>query len=328
MNVKASIVIPNWNGRALLERNLPSVLSASEGCEVIVVDDASTDGSAEFLGEHFPAVQVIRHDINLGFSAACLTGVRLATGEVVVLLNSDVRPRSDFLAPLLQHFNTTDVFAVGCLSIPSEGADTIKESYKAPCFRRGLLKFESHQSDTSPADAPARRYTLFATGGHCAVRRDLFLQLGGFDELFKPFYCEDLDLCYRAWKRGFRVIYEPDSVVVHEHQGTIGRIFGVSTALSVNRRNRILFVWKNITSRRMLWSKHIPAIVLRFLFGVLVLDFSFYAALAAALRRLPRTLERRRVERRAVTVTDEEVFRRIAGPMQQDPQPREPAWPA
>ena len=317
--VKAGIAIPNWNGRSLLERNLPAVLEAAGGCEVIVVDDASADGSAGFLAEAFPGVQVHRHEVNRGFSEACLTGVTAASADVIVLLNTDVRPRPDFLAPLLQHFERDDVFAVSCLSIGSEDATAIKESFKVPAFRRGLLKFITHGADATAADPPPARHTLFATGGHCAIRRDRFIELGGFDELFKPFYCEDLDLCYRAWKRGWRTIYEPASVVVHEHQGTIGRVFGLNRARRINRRNRLLFVWKNITSRRMFWTRHAPALVLRALFGWLLLDAGFYGALFSALGRLPLALKRRTEERRAAVVTDEDVFRRISAEIEHGP---------
>ena len=309
--MKASFVIPNWNGRPLLERNLPAVIEAAGECEVIVVDDASTDGSVELLSKEFPSVRVVRHDENRGFSAGCMSGVRAASGDVVVLLNTDVRPRPDFLAPLLRHFAEDDVFAVSCLSIAADEAKTIKESFKAPVFRRGLLKYETHPAGATVEAPPGRRNTLFATGGHCAIHRGRFLELGGFDELFKPFYCEDLDLCYRAWKRGWRVIYEPESIVVHEHKGTIGKAFGLGYAQRMNRRNRLLFVWKNITSPGMFWLGHVPAMALRTLFGWLVLDLSFYTALFSGLGRLPKALKRRRAERHAAIVTDDEVFRRI-----------------
>ena len=309
--MKASFVIPNWNGRSLLERNLPAVIEAAGECEVIVVDDASTDGSVELLSQGFPSVHVVRHDMNRGFSAGCMSGVRAASGDVVVLLNTDVRPRPDFLAPLLRHFAEDDVFAVSCLSIAADEAKTIKESFKAPVFRRGLLKYETHPAGATVGVPPGRRNTLFATGGHCAIHRGRFLELGGFDELFKPFYCEDLDLCYRAWKRGWRVIYEPESVVVHEHKGTIGKAFGLGYAQRMNRRNRLLFVWKNISSPGMFWLGHVPVMALRALFGWLALDLSFYAALFSGLGRLPKALKRRRAEREAAVLTDDEVFRRI-----------------
>src|SRR5271163_1970527 len=104
---RASIVIPNWNGRGLLEKYLPSVLAAAEqspGSEVIVVDNGSTDGSPELVLESFPQARLIALDENLGFGAGSNRGFEHARHDIVVLLNSDMRVERDFLAPLLEAF--------------------------------------------------------------------------------------------------------------------------------------------------------------------------------------------------------------------------------
>src|SRR5690242_1756483 len=113
----ASVVIPNWNGRDLLEKYLPSVVAALAGNpanEIIVVDNASEDGSAEFLARHFPGVRVVRSDKNLGFGGGSNLGFKEAKNDIVVLLNSDMRVEPDFLAPLLQPFNDPLTFSVSC----------------------------------------------------------------------------------------------------------------------------------------------------------------------------------------------------------------------
>lgn len=112
-----SIVIPNWNGRDLLEKYLPSVVAAAErhpGSEIIVVDNASEDGSAELLREHFPAVRVLPQERNLGFGGGSNAGFRAAGNDVVVLLNSDMRVDEGFLSPLVEPFADPNVFAVAC----------------------------------------------------------------------------------------------------------------------------------------------------------------------------------------------------------------------
>ncbi len=113
----ASLVIPNWNGRDLLERFLPSwseAIAARPGSEMIVVDNGSTDGSAEWVRAHFPEVRVIALDRNLGFGGGSNAGFEAATNDVVVLLNSDMRVETDFLGPLLSGFTDEKVFAVSC----------------------------------------------------------------------------------------------------------------------------------------------------------------------------------------------------------------------
>jgi GT2 family glycosyltransferase len=300
--MKASIVIPNWNGRELLEQHLPRVLAAAGGSEVIVVDDASTDDSVALVERSFPSVRLVRRERNGGFSAACTSGVEAAGGDVIVLLNSDVEPRGDFLPPLLEHFVANDVFAVSCLGLREDGI-TPGQGMKAPCFRRGLLKFDSVFDTCGPAPS------FYAVGGHCALSKRKFLELGGFDELFGPFYWEDVDLCYRAWKRGWRTLFEPRSVVVHmHHTGTIKSFFGRQRAKGISHRNRLLFIWKNISSTRILMRQHLPALAARTAFGFLWLDWRFYAPLFRALPLLPAALRARAIERRLSKLTDEQVF--------------------
>src|SRR6185312_3388057 len=116
-NRAASVVIPNWNGRDLLEKYLPSVIGAVSGNprnEVIVVDNASTDGSADFVAKRFPQVRLIRSDRNLGFGGGSTLGFREAKNDIVVLLNSDMRVERDFLPSLLEPFFDPLVFSVSC----------------------------------------------------------------------------------------------------------------------------------------------------------------------------------------------------------------------
>src|SRR5882672_10979573 len=113
----ASVVIPNWNGRDLLEKYLPSVITALAGHpanEIIVVDNGSTDGSAEYVRTAFPSVTVLALPTNLGFGGGSNAGFRAAKNDIVVLLNSDMRVERNFLAPLLAGFHDPQTFAVSC----------------------------------------------------------------------------------------------------------------------------------------------------------------------------------------------------------------------
>ncbi len=114
----ATVVIPNWNGRDLLAKYLPSVIEALASNPrneiLVVVDNASTDGSAEFLRSQFPNVRVLALDRNYGFGGGSNRGFAAASNDIVVLLNSDMRVAPDFLGPLLAGFSAPDVFAVSC----------------------------------------------------------------------------------------------------------------------------------------------------------------------------------------------------------------------
>jgi GT2 family glycosyltransferase len=242
----ASVVIPNWNGRDLLERYLPSVVEAmadDPANEVIVVDNGSTDGSAAFLRANFPAVRVLALPRNLGFGGGSNEGFRAARNDVVVLLNSDMRVDRGFLGPLLAGFRDPEVFAVSCQIFFSDPNKLREETgLTQGWWQDGGLRVR-HRIDGSLDDLfPC----FYGGGGSCAFDRRKFLELGGFDPLLAPFYLEDTDLGYMAWKRGWKVLYQPRSVVYHEHRGTIGKKFSHDYIQGVLKKNFVLFCWKNI----------------------------------------------------------------------------------
>ncbi|MBV8729963.1 MAG: glycosyltransferase, partial [Acidobacteriia bacterium] len=249
-----SVVIPNWNGRDLLEKYLPSVieaLAAHPENEIIVVDNGSTDGSADFVRARFPQVKVVALEKNLGFGGGSNAGFRAAKNDVVVLLNSDMRVAPDFLAPLLEGFRDPDVFAVSCQIFFSDPSKLREESgLTQGWWEDGSFRVR-HRIDDGVTDL----YPCFyGGGGSCAFDRTKFLELGGFDPLLRPFYLEDTDLGYLAWKRGWKVLYQPRSVVFHEHRGTIGKRFREDEIQAVLKKNFLLFAWKNMHEGRRLVS--------------------------------------------------------------------------
>jgi GT2 family glycosyltransferase/glycosyltransferase involved in cell wall biosynthesis len=242
----ASVVIPNWNGRDLLARYLPGVVEAMAGHpqnEVIVVDNGSEDGSAEFVRQQFPSVKLLALQKNLGFGGGSNAGFRAAQNDVVVLLNSDMRVMPDFLEPLLAGFTDPSVFSVSCQIFISDPEKRREETgLSEGWWERGMLRV-SHRDD---ALISGLYPCFYGGGGSCAYDRDKFLELGGFDEILAPFYLEDTDIGYLAWKRGWKVLYQPASVVYHEHRGTIGKKFSEQYIQGVLKKNFFLFCWKNI----------------------------------------------------------------------------------
>ncbi|MBZ5610352.1 MAG: glycosyltransferase [Acidobacteriia bacterium] len=315
-NTAASVVIPNWNGRDLLAKYLPSVVQALSGNpanEIVVVDNGSDDSSAEFVRENFPSVRVLALERNLGFGGGSNEGFRAAKNDIVVLLNSDMRVEPDFLAPLLETFSDENVFAASCQIYFSDPAKLREETgLTQGWWENGSLRVR-HRIDQAVTSAfPC----FYGGGGSCALDRRKFLELGGFDELFRPFYLEDTDLGYQAWKRGWKVFYQPRSVVYHEHRGTIGKRFSETQIDLVLKKNFILFCWKNIHEWRRLGSHFF----FTFAGGVLSAIFgdsperANLSGLWRAFRQLPAALGSRRRVRALAAISDTEAFRRpLAG---------------
>jgi GT2 family glycosyltransferase/glycosyltransferase involved in cell wall biosynthesis len=314
-NSAATVVIPNWNGKDLLAKYIPSIRDALAGNpanEILVVDNGSTDGSADFLRATFPDVTVLALPQNLGFGGGSNAGFCAAKNDIVVLLNSDMRVAPDFLAPLLAGFDDAEVFAVAC-QIFFTDADKPREEtgLTQGWWQDGGLRVR-HRVDASIGDLfPC----FYGGGGSCAFDRAKFLELGGFDPLLVPFYLEDTDLGYMAWKRGWKVLYQPRSVVFHEHRGTIGKKFTEDQIQAVLKKNYVLFCWKNIHEGPRLLSHFFFAwagAVLAVMFGDIPLRPNF-TALWHAFRQLPQALRSRRRALALAAITDTEAFHRPLG---------------
>jgi len=310
-----TVVIPNWNGKDLLAKYIPSVCTALAGNpanQILVVDNGSTDGSADFLRATFPDVSVLALPENLGFGGGSNAGFRAAANDIVVLLNSDMRVAEDFLAPLVAGFSDPEVFAVSCQIFFTDPDKPREETgLTQGWWQDGGLRVRHRLDDGIDDLFPC----FYGGGGSCAFDRAKFLELGGFDELLAPFYLEDTDLGYMAWKRGWKVLYQPRSVVYHEHRGTIGKKFSEAEIQAVLRKNYLLFCWKNIHEWRRLVSHFFFAwagAVLAVLFGELPLRPNL-PALWRAFRQLPGAMRARRRAVQLAAVTDSEAFRRPLG---------------
>jgi GT2 family glycosyltransferase len=311
----ATVVIPNWNGRELLEKYLPSVIEALAGNsenEILVVDNGSTDGSADLLSRAFPHVRVLALEKNLGFGGGSNAGIRAARNDIVVLLNSDMRVAPDFLRPLIESFTDEQVFAVSCQILFSDPKKVREETgLTQGWWANGGLRVR-HRIDPNVRSA----YPCFyGGGGSCAFDRAKFLELGGFDDLLAPFYLEDTDLGYMAWKRGWKVLYEPRSVVWHEHRGTIGRRFTDDQIQAVLKKNFILWTWKNIHD----WPRLVAHFAFTWADGLVSLalgdspERSNLAGLWRAFLQLGGATRSRWRAKSLAAVDDTEAFRRPLG---------------
>jgi GT2 family glycosyltransferase len=294
-----SVVIPVWNGRGLLEKNFAGVMRAKENiknqiCEVVVVDDASSDNSVEYLTDNWAGqIRIVRRKANKGFSSTVNMGVRVARGEFVCLLNQDVLPSRDFLVPAIAHFESKRVFGV---------------SFHERGYGGAIGKFEGGYVVHRGAGEKKKAYLSFwANGGSSVFRKEIWVKLKGLDDgLFDPFYWEDIDICYRAQKRGYLIYWEPGARVAHEHESVINESnFGFKRMNVIKERNQLLFVWKNITSPRLI-RKHWIGLIKR-----LVGHPGYVVVLAAALKKRGMAMKLREIEKRESAISDEAIFARF-----------------
>lgn len=311
----ATVVIPNWNGRDLLERYLPSVVAALAGNpanEIIVVDNGSEDGSAEFVRGAFPQVRVLALESNLGFGGGSNAGFRAARNDIVVLLNSDMRLDPGFLQPLLDGFTDERTFSVTCQIFFSD-PDKLREEtgLTQAWWEDGSLRVRHRLDGQITGLYPC----FYGGGGSTAFDRRKFLELGGFDPLLAPFYLEDTDLGFLAWKRGWKVLYQPDSIVFHEHRGTIGKRFSEARIQAVLKKNYVLFCWKNVHEWPRLIS-HFAAALGGVVFSALFGDVAGRAngtGLVRAFGQIAGAMRSRWRARGLAQITDTEAFLRPLG---------------
>ena len=297
--MQISIIIPNWNGKRLLEKNLPAVVNAKGNsknniAEIIIVDDKSTDDSIPFLESNYGSeVKIIRHRENRGFSSAVNTGVRSAKSPLVCLLNTDVVPSVNFLEAAIIHFSNPHVFGV---SLHEQGY-----GYAKGKFEDGFMVHDPGKERPEVVD------TFWVSGGSGIFRKETWKELKGMDELlFSPFYWEDIDLSYRAMKRGYRVLWEPNAQVLHNHESIINEDnFRKGYMNTIKQRNHLLFIWKNLTSPN-LFKKHTRGLMKRVGRHPGYIRIVFMAFL-----KLLTVRKLRRKEKRESKVSDEAILARF-----------------
>ena len=298
--MKISIVIPNYNGAALIKGNLPRIVKSIRSAnshlvqEIIIVDDGSIDSSIEAINSaikqfnNIVTISLIQNNKNYGFSTTVNNGVKHASGDLVMLLNTDVYFDENPLPFIIPHFqNDPKLFAVGMLDKSIENGNTIERGRGIGWWERGFLlhkRGEVHKTDT-----------FWVSGGSGIYRKQIWEKLGGLHEIYNPFYWEDIDLSYRASKSGYTIRFEPKAQVIHQHdQGTVKSFYSAEKISEVAYRNQILFVWENITDFSMILShiywlpihavRHILRGDLAFLYGLFFAFLNIQTAVKDRLR--------------------------------------------
>lgn len=342
-----SVITVNWNGKEHLEKLIPSLLPLG-CCEILVVDNASSDGSVQFLEKNFPQVRVLQNRENRGFAHPCNQGAREAQGEVVAFINNDARADPRWLEAALPGL-----------------------SRRQPCVASRILDWEGQRIDYNGSSLQYLGYALqkdlgrlagevgheeqvlFPCGGAMLIDRDYFLEIGGFDENYFAIY-EDVDLGWRIWLRGQQVGFCPESIVYHRGHSTLN-LQGQPRTRYLMHRNALLTILKNYqkeTLERVFPLALLMAVRRAILFSGVeresfylwdktragleasdpnvefrVLDaFNQLVALDDVIRDLPRILERRRIIQESRKRSDREILQLFRDPFRvivEDPDYRD-----
>ncbi|MDX1590890.1 MAG: glycosyltransferase family 2 protein [Balneolaceae bacterium] len=263
MAPRFSIIIVTWNALDHLREYLPSVAATSyPDFEIIIADNASTDGSAEWVREHIPGAKIATFDYNYGYCGGNNRAVKYSSGDILIFLNNDVRVEPDWLQPLADTFSDSSVGIAQPKMLSVKEPDMFEYAGAAGGmidkmgypFCKGRI-FDTVERDNGQYDKSSEIF--WASGAAFAVRKSLFRELGGFDEDFE-FHMEEIDLCWRAHKTGLRVMSQPASVVYHLGGGSLP--MGSPRKVYYNYRNSLIMLTKNLD--RFLFPKILFRLIL------------------------------------------------------------------
>lgn len=271
MTVKKSIsiIIPNYNGKHLLEEYLKFTISAAKNAdtpyEIIVIDDCSTDTSVAFLRSEFPEIVLLENETNRGFSFTCNRGINAAKYDLVFLLNSDVKLTSNYFEHQWRYFSKDDTFGV-MGRIMSMDKKNIEDAARYMSLKGIQLKTTRHfYSNKKNEFVP----TMYLSGANALIDRKKLLAIGGFDEIFSPFYSEDFDLGLRAWRLNWKCYYDHQSVCYHQVSASTKKAKSRRWIKYIHYRNKFLLHAIHLDGwKRIVW--HIQLVLLELIPKILM----------------------------------------------------------
>ncbi|OGK47815.1 hypothetical protein A2963_03105 [Candidatus Roizmanbacteria bacterium RIFCSPLOWO2_01_FULL_40_13] len=296
-----SIIIPVYKNYGLFFNNLRNNQKYFAGCEVIIMNDYPQEKIAKKVKEIIPKAVAVDNKKNLGFANNINSGVKRAKGEYVLLLNSDVILKDDSFKKTVEQFKQDNkVFALSFAQYESDGKLV---GGNRGYFMNGLI---NHMRQAKTDDRKVI-FNFWADGGSSIFKKDLFLKLGSFDRLYNPFYWEDVDLSYRAWKAGYKVYYCSQVKVRHYHESTIGKYFQKTSILKTAYRNQFIFNWKNLTDKDFILN-HLLALPKLLLISLVRGNWPFLQGFFLALFKLPKVIKSRKKTLKFFKKTDKEIL--------------------
>lgn len=272
MNHSISVVIPNYNGKHLLETNLPSVYTALQSAgisdfEIIIPDDASTDNSVHFIKSNYPEIILIENKTNKGFGGNTNTGIFKAQKELILILNSDVQLTDGYFSELLQYFDKPDTFGVTGRIIGLD-SDRIQDGAKYPKYYFGNIASTTNYICKNRTSL----YSLFLTGANVLIDREKLIELKGYDEIFNPYYGEDVDLGLRAWRLGYKCYYEHTAICRHPNSATIKKEPPEKIRI-ISSRNKMFLHFIHLNSFEQIF--YLLKLLVKIILKAIILDLKY-----------------------------------------------------
>lgn len=315
LSPKISLIIVNYNGLKYLKDCFNSVKKISypfDKIETIMVDNASNDGSVDYIRKNYPWVRVLELDKNYGFAKANNIGVENANGEYVVFLNNDTVVTPDWLSKLVDMMEKDrDIGVAGGKLLFLDTPGKIDSA-------GGDIVFNGRGYDIGFLDDDAEKYNIAGSRGCvCAaammVRREEFLAFGGFDEDYFMYF-EDVDLCWRYWLYGKKVMYVPLSVVYHKYGGISGKFRHAPLRVFYGTRNSLFNIIKNYEAHNIPFAFFFPLLyhIFKTLYFLIRLNVKsallIVKAYVSFIRLLPRTMDKRKEIQKRRKVSDGYLF--------------------
>ncbi len=295
--MKISILIPTYKNKKILINNLRHNWSFLKDHQIIIINDDPTKSIKEYLKE-FPKIILIENNKNLGFGQTINKGIKRALGQYIFLLNNDVvLENKSFEKGLVYFKKNKKLFAV---SFALREKDQKIVGKNKIFWRQGMFFNKGVNKLTFGVNA-------WAEGGACLIDKNKFLELGGFDPLFSPFYWEDIDLSYQAWKRGYQILFDPQILVNHFHETTISKYYDQSYIKKTAYRNQFIFIWKNITDQFYIFQ-HIVFLVPNLIKNTFRGEKEFFIGFIKALPYILAILRQRKRVKFKQKLTDRKIF--------------------
>lgn len=294
-----SVIIPVYKNKKEFLKNLEKNKKFFLDYELIIVNDDPQTNISEEIRKIYPQAIVIQNKKNLGFGQAVNQGVKKSHYPYIFLLNSDVVLLDDKFKKVIKRFiKDQKLFAVSFLQEENDQSLTGKNTF---FWKKGFF-FHQKAKDLKPG------INGWAEGGAAIFDKKKFLFLDGFDHLYAPFYWEDIDLSYRAWKMGWKIVFDPEIKLIHHHGTTINKYFKDFFIKSINYRNQLIFILKNINDKD-LFFKFVVALPFWKFYFLIKAEWSFFTGMILLIPKIKQIWEKRKKNEKNFKIKDKAVLK-------------------
>jgi GT2 family glycosyltransferase len=296
-----SVVIPHYKEKDKLYTNLKHNLPFLKECEVVVVNDYPEIPLKKEMASLFPEVTVIENEKNVGFAGAVSNGIAHTKNKYVFLLNNDVVLHDESFKQALSHFKKDNtLFAVSFRQIEKDKSSV---GHNKIFWKNGFFQHTKTNANISGING-------WAEGGSMLFDKEKYDAINGFDTLYSPFYWEDIDLSYRAWRAGYTILFDSSVTVQHHHTSTISTYFNSSHIKAISYRNQFITIWKNISDNKMI-GEHLIYLLKNLITRLVKREKEFYMGFWMAAQLAQKIMEKRDIQKKMWKKTDREIFKQF-----------------